>query len=219
LAIQKLPSLVFILITLLVLLIGPILKFKYESYINSLVSQQVIESIEHTSTATNTITKFNNNWMPSFPDADSIYTSELVSPLTSNNIDIFVAKYNFETDSKEIISYRNRLFNTDFWSIKGITSAEISTTDNKIIPYSSFIIVNMQGEERKVRVIYKVNDVLSANKVKFKLLQLMNKIMMTDFGGEVIVLSSASKHEADKELDLFMSQHFFQIKQKLTLVK
>jgi hypothetical protein len=43
--------------------------------------------------------------------------------------------------------------------------------------------------------------------------------MMTDLGGEVIVLSSANKLEADKQLDLFMSQHFFEIKQKLTLVK
>ena len=47
----------------------------------------------------------------------------------------------------------------------------------------------------------------------------MNKIMMTDFGGEVIVLSSANKQEAEKYLDAFMSQKFFEIKQQVTLVK
>jgi hypothetical protein len=77
----------------------------------------------------------------------------------------------------------------------------------------------MQGEERKLRVIYKVNGILSSNKIQFKLLQLMNKIMMTDFGGEVIVLSSANKQEAEKYLDAFMSQKFFEIKQQVTLVK
>jgi len=212
LAIQKLPSLVFIIITLLLLLIGPTLKINYESYIDSLASNQVNKSLEQPPTNANAITKFNNNWMPSFPDADAIYTSPLVSPLTSNTVDVFVAKYNFETDSKEIISFRNRLFDTDFWSIKSISSAEVSTTDDKVIPYISLVIVNMQGEERKVRVIYKVNGILSANKIQFKLLQLMNKIMMTDFGGEVIVLSSVDKQEADKQLDIFMSQHFFEIK-------
>jgi len=218
-AIQKLPSLLFIIITLLLLLIGPTLKFKYESFINSLISEQVNKPSEQPSKVTNTTTKFSHNWIPSYPDADAIYTSALVSPLTSHNIDIFVAKYNFETDSKEIISYRNRLFDTDYWSIKGITSNKLSTKNGKVIPYSTFIIVNMKGEQRKVRVVYKVNGMLSANKVEFKLLQLMNKIMMTDFGGEVIVLSSASKHDADKQLDKFMSQNFSEIKQHLTLLQ
>ena len=43
--------------------------------------------------------------------------------------------------------------------------------------------------------------------------------MMTDFGGEVIVLSSANMNKADEYLDIFMSQSFFEIKQHLTLVK
>lgn len=214
-ALQQFPSLVFIIITLLLLLIGPVLKFKYESYINVMASQQITQQSTPASLSSTTITKFNHNWLPDFPDSDSIYTS---AP-TTNGIDIFVAKYNYETDSKEIISYRNRLFDTDFWSIKGISSSELSTRDDKIIPYSAYTIVNMQGEERKLRVVYKVNGILSANKIQFKLLQLMNKIMMTDFGGEVIVLSSANKLTADKDLDTFMSQDFFQIKQYINLVK
>jgi len=216
---QNFPSVIFIIIALLLLFIGPALKLKYESYINLLASQQIIEPNEQPSTSKNIITKFNNNWIPNFPDSDAIYTSELTSEKTSNNIDVFVATYNYETDNKEIIGYRNRLFDTDFWSIKGISSNKLSTTNGNYIPYSTFIIVNMQGEQRKVRVVYKVNGILSANKIEFKLLQLMNKIMMTDFGGEVIVLSSASKHDADKQLDTFMSQNFSEIKQQLTLVQ
>jgi exosortase A len=218
-SLQKCPSLVFIILTFTLLFIGPALKYKYENYINLLTSQQNINSIESTKIVENTITKFNHNWLPGFPDSDAIYTSASLSTLTSNNIDIFIAKYHYETDSKEIISYRNRLFDTDFWSIKGISANEISTTNGAVIPYSSFTIVNMQGVERKLRVIYKVNDTFSANKIQFKLLQLINKIMMTDFGGEVIVLSSANKFEADKDLDAFMSQNFFEIKQQVTLVK
>jgi len=218
-ALQKFPSLVFITITFILLFIGPALKYKYENYINTLTSQEMTNRIEPAKVSENAIAKFNHNWIPSFPDSDAIYTSASISTLTSSNIDIFIAKYNYETDTKEIISYRNRLFDTDFWSIKGISANKISTTNNKVIPYSSYTIVNMQGEERKLRVIYQVNGILSSNKIQFKLLQLMNKIMMTDFGGEVIVLSSANKQEAEKYLDAFMSQKFFEIKQQVTLVK
>mgnify|MGYP000616235047 CR=1 FL=1 len=48
--------------------------------------------------------------------------------------------------------------------------------------------------------------------------QLINKIMMTDFGGEVIVLSSADKQEANKKLDNFMYENFFKIEQQLILL-
>jgi exosortase A len=214
---QKSPSLSFIAIALSFLLIGPVLKYKYENHIAELSSQQISKSPSHSPLRSMILTKFNHNCMPTFPDADATYISSSTS--TESNIEIFVAKYLYETDDKEIISYKNRLFDVDFWSIKSISANEITTAKGELIPYSSFTIVNMQGEERKVRVIYKVNGILSANKIKFKLLQLMNKIMMTDFGGEVIVLSSASKHEADKQLDLFMFQHFFDIKQQLTLAK
>lgn len=216
---QTFPSIPFTLVALLFLFIGPVLKYKYEEHVNSLVSLQPNKPSDSPAFNSKTITKFNNNWMPSFPQADATYTSMKASALPADNIDIFVAKYLYETDVKEIISYTNRLFNTNFWSLKEISANEITTTSGDKIPYSAFSIVNMQGEERKLRVIYKVNGVFSANKIKFKFLQLMNKIMMTDFGGEVIVLSSANKHEADKHLDVFMSQHFFEINQHITMVK
>jgi exosortase A len=215
---QKFPSLIFIVLTFSVLMIGPILKDKYDNYVDSIASQQAnksnIEPLKH-----GQLNVKLNNWMPIFPDADAIYTSASAPISASNNIDIFIAKYDFETDDKEIISFKNRLFDTDFWSIKSISADKVLTPDGKTIPYSAYTIVNMQGTERKLRVIYKVNGTLSANKIKFKFLQLISKIKMTDLGGEVIVLSSANKLKAEKQLDVFMSNNFFEIKQKLTLVK
>jgi len=210
---QKFPSLIFIVAALLFLFIGPTLQYKYENHVNLLASQHINISQELSSSNVNI--QFNNNWMPIFPDADVIYTSAL----SSENIDIFVAKYHFETDNKEVISYKNRLYDSEFWSLKSISVNEIMNINGISIPYSSFSIVNMEGEERKLRVIYKVNDILVAKKVQFKLYQLLNKIKMTDFGGEVIVLSSANEQEADIRLDIFMTQSFFEIKQHIALVK
>jgi hypothetical protein len=60
---------------------------------------------------------------------------------------------------------------------------------------------------------------LSANKIEFKLLQLTNKIMMTDFGGEVIVLSSPDQSNADSNLDKLMYEGFMKIKQHTILIE
>jgi exosortase A len=216
---QQFPSFVFIVITFSFLLIGPLLKYKYENHVAILAPQQINKLTDHSPTKLMSIPKFNHNWMPSFPDSDETYISSLTSPTSTNNIDIFVAKYHYETNDKEIISYKNRLFNVDFWSINSISTHEITIINDEKVPYNSFSIVNMRGEERKLRVVYKVNGILVANKIQFKLFQLINKIMMTDFGGEVIVLSSTNKHEADIHLDAFMYQNFFKIKQYTTLVK
>ena len=214
---QKFPSLIFIAFTFLFLCIGPMLKYEYENRVNALTLQEINKPLTASPSSITAIEKFNNNWYPIFPDADAIYTS--ASVLTSDNIDIFVAKYHYETDDKEIISYKNRLFDADLWSLKAISSNKIIDKNGNKIPFSSVSIVNMQGKERKLRVIYKVNGILSANKIQFKLLQLMNKIMMNDFGGKVIVLSSANVHDADERLDKFMFQNFFEIKQHITIVE
>ncbi|WP_085300426.1 exosortase A [Cognaticolwellia mytili] len=212
---QKYPSAIFITIALLFLFIGPVLKYKYESHLDLLVFQKASHLAEKPSIRAPF--KFNNNWLPSFPNADSMYLSSKSS--SNTNVDIFIANYEYETDEKEVIGYKNRLFNTDYWSIKSISTNEMITNKGDSIPYSSYSIVNIQGEERKLRVIYRVGSHLSASRVQFKLLQLMNKIMMTDLGGKVIVLSSANEHKADRMLDRFMSENFFEINQHVTLAQ
>lgn len=210
---QKFPSLIFIIFTLLVLFIGPLLKYKYEKNVSLLTEQ--IDEISLTSTNFKDIPKFDNNWIPSFPRADEIY----ISKSTSDNVEIFIAKYYAETDDKEIISYQNRFFDEDLWSLKSISSHEITDISDNNIPYTSLSIVNIQGKERTIRVTYKVNNMLSANKIEFKLLQLTNKIMMTDFGGEVIVLSSPDQSKADSDLDKLMYEGFMKIKQHTILIE
>jgi exosortase/archaeosortase family protein len=210
---QKFPSLIFTTFTLLVLFLGPLLKYQYEKNVNLLTEQ--IDKSSLTDTDFKDIPKFDYNWIPSFPRADEIY----ISKSTSDNVEIFIAKYYAETDDKEIISYQNRFFDEDLWSLKSISSHEITDISDNNIPYTSLSIVNIQGKERTIRVTYKVNNMLSANKIEFKLLQLTNKIMMTDFGGEVIVLSSSDPSNADNDLDKFMYEGFFKVKQHTILIE
>lgn len=212
---QKLPSFTFIFFALLLLCLGPLLKYKYEQNVKLLAASHESSSLTSAPLNFKIMPKFKPNWLPIFPDADEIYTSVLVP----STVDVFIAKYYVESDSKEIISYKNRFFDGNLWSLKSMSANELIDANGNKIPYNALTIVNMNGNERKLRVIYEVNGTLSANKIKFKLLQLVNKIMMTDLGGEVIVLSSANKLKADNDLDKFMSENFSTLKQHAVLIK
>lgn len=211
---QKLPSVTFTTVALLLLCLGPLLKYKYEHNVLLLTESKTEPKATQSTLTLNAQAKFNKNWLPIFPEADEIYTSVL----TPTTVDIFIAKYKVENDSKEIISYKNRFFDANEWSLKSMSTNELVDIHGNKIPYNSLTIVTMNGDERKLRIIYKVNDALSANQLKFKLLQLFNKIMMTDLGGEVIVLSSANKQTADNILDKFMFEHFSTLKQQTVLI-
>jgi exosortase A len=214
---QEFPSLVFIIIASLSLLIGPALKYKYDNYLTQLSPQHdSVDKYVTNQTNQNGGIDVKRSWLPSFPDADEIYLS---TPNDVIQVDVFIAKYFFESNDKEIISYKNRLFNTDKWSLKKMTSKTVINKENEIIPYKAYTIVNMNGVERKLRVVYKIDDKLVANKIYFKLLQLLNKITMTDFGGEIIVISSNEKNNANKLLDKFMSQYFRDIQKHVTIIK
>lgn len=214
---QKFPSPVFIIAAVLLLSIGPVLKHKYDSYLTKLIVHH--DSAENTAASqVNSQEKkaLKRSWLPTFPEADEIYLSERNE---ESNVDVFIAKYFFEKDDKEIISYKNRLFDTEKWSLKEMTSKVFIDEAGERIPFNSYTIVSLMGKERKLRIIYKVGDTFAANKVYFKLLQLFNKITMTDFGGEVIVISSSEKHKANKVLDQYMSQYFRDIQQHVTKIK
>jgi exosortase A len=197
---QRFPSVFFIVITLLLLLLGPVLKYKYDGYLTQLTAQHEKPDINgsHDSRVT-------ESWLPKFPDADEVYFSKSTG---DSQADFYTAKYFFENDRKEVISYKNSLFDLDKWSLKTLTSKEFTNEEHESIPYKAYTIVQMNGTERQLRVIYKVGNSLAANKIHFKLLQLFNKITMVDFGGEVIVISSNDKRNAGVILDQYMSQHF-----------
>lgn len=212
---QKFPSLVFIVVALLLLCLGPLLKYKYEHNVMVLNESYAVPDLSSSQNSIYSLAKFNKNWLPTFPEADEIYTSVL----TPTTVDVFIAKYKVENDSKEIISYKNRFFDANQWTLKRMSTNELVAANGNKIPYNSLTIVNLNGDERKLRVVYKVSNTLSANKIKFKLLQLFNKLMMADLGGEVIVLSTTNIQEADSILDKFMSEHFSTLKQKAMLIK
>lgn len=212
---QKFPSFIFILVALLLLCLGPLLKYKYEHNVMLLNEAYAEPELTLSQKSTYSVAKFNKNWLPTFPEADEIYTSVF----TPTTVDVFIATYKVENDSKEIISYKNRFFDANQWTLKAMSTNEVIDAQGNKIPYNSLTIVNLNGAERKLRVVYKVSNTLSASKIKFKLLQLLNKLMMADLGGEVIVLSSTNMQEADNILDKFMSEHFSTLKQQTMLIK
>jgi exosortase A len=214
---QKYPSIIFMIIAALLLSIGPVLKYEYDSYLTQLKAQHdEIDKPLTNKAKQSSENKGKQLWLPSFPDADEIYLS---TENKHTQVNVFIAKYFFETDDKEIISYKNRLFDLDKWSLKVMTSNTLIDKEGESIAYNAYTIVQMNGIERQLRVVYKVGNTLAANRIYFKLLQLFNKITMADFGGEVIVISSNDKGNAGMILDQYMSQHFKNIQQHVTIIK
>jgi hypothetical protein len=200
---QKYPSIIFIITTILLLSIGPVFKYKYDSYLTQVTKEH--NKNEQVSVNEISDVKTPRPWLPSFPDADKVYFS---ASTDNAQVDEYIAEYFFESDDKEIISYKNELFNLDKWSLKTMTSKVFINEKGESVPYNAYTIVQMDGTERQIRVIYNVGNSLAANRVYFKLLQLFNKITMADFGGKVIVISSNDKRNPGMILDQYMSQYF-----------
>ncbi len=205
---QIFPTRSFILITCAALLIGPMLKLKYDQYINEM-------ELKYNNKAKVDSNLPDLNWLPKFLSADEFFW--LSENVGIGVVDTYIANYHFETDGKEIISYQNELFNLNLWSLKSLNSDKV--TNGKVsIPFTKYIIVNLKGERREIRVTYQVNNQLFASKVNFKIKQLLNKVMMRDFGGRVIVLSSKANN-ANEILNQFMLQNFSNNKQQSILLQ
>jgi len=194
--IQKSPSLVFIALAFLLLLIGPALKEQYETYIKEITNKQLIKS-------TVTVIQYNPlKWYPYFPKSDLFtYLNESID---GNEIDVFVAEYLYETDEKELISWENRLFDPKIWSIKSMASSSITSKLGNELPFQQYHLVNMKGEKREVRVIYQVGDSYIANKILTKMLQLLNKLAFDDLGGKAIILSTMVNRHSEQALNKYM---------------
>jgi len=201
---QTYPTIVFMAIAFIFLLTGPLLKYKYDNYVTGIINNTELKSVESKSKHVNALSK-KAEWLPTYPEADIV--KALSVQVHHNTIDIYTAEYVFEADDKEIISYKNRLFDPNKWSLKSISTNELIDDDKNAIPYTTHVIVNLRGIEREVRVVYKAGNTLVANKIHLKFLQLVNKVLLNDFGGKIIVISSNNKENASQILDQFMSQH------------
>lgn len=167
------------------IVVGPIV---YGTYNNKLESYKV--------NRTENLTKgkvqleYTQGWAPIYPTADMIFQ---VSNRLSTQL---VVRYDFEDQNKELISWENRLYEPDFWTIKS-TQYEQVTIDQVDIPYRVIVVVNSSGLERKILLTYKVGNKYFSNDLKVKFYQLISKLTYSDFGGQALISSVLVKDNVE----------------------
>jgi exosortase A len=191
----NLPNLKFVIIIVFSIISGPILQ---KIYIYQSQNQSILVNQAHTNVDLESLA-----WKPLFPLAD-VERYKKIKIDNNHVIDMFFVGYNNEDRNKELISYQNQFFDPDKWSLKTIQSGYVLLNNKTKVPYQKYIISNLKGETRELRVIYKVGNNLLANKLLVKLHQLTNKIQFKEFGGEVIILSTEVDSHSTQTLDEFM---------------
>ncbi|MDU0356381.1 exosortase A [Paraglaciecola aquimarina] len=165
--------------------IGPAISSIYHYKLNAFKESAVPESKQ-----LSTPYKTNLGWHPIFPQADAVS----IGPDTK--VIQYVIQYDFEDETKELISWENRLYDPELWTIKSNSYHSLEYKDVNV-PYRHIVVVNSLGVERNIFITYKVANAFFSNELKIKVFQLYSKLTFTDFGGKALISSTLVRDDMD----------------------
>lgn len=120
-------------------------------------------------------------WVPSFKHADQYR----VMSYNSSQVNVYQAIYHHNKDGKEMINWKNRLFDVDAWSV-------IDNLDYKLESVGSVnvkVLTSLNGRKRLLVYWFVVVDRVSSNQWKIKLQQAINSLLLRPSGGALIAFS------------------------------
>jgi exosortase A len=133
---------------------------------------------------------------PSFPYADKVCV------ITKNeNIKEYVYQYDNENKNKKLISYENRWFNPDIWSVD---KKEMSML-NLNIPVVKLSLINLRGRRIYLYTSYLIGTDWVVGSLKIKGYQALSKLMRNDFGGRAygwLVINGEERPSINPSMDL-----------------
>ncbi len=117
------------------------------------------------------------SWQPIFKDAQTEWLGEV------NSLPIYIAQYFQDSQSHELVSGLHRYFNIDKWSLQ--QSKNIRLDD---ATYTQLNLVNVQGQNIRLRYWYQVQTQQSSNTLTTKLAQLKSKLTQQQGAGYFIAV-------------------------------
>lgn len=168
-------------------------------------SEQQIEPVAET------IQRQTIPWAPVFSQPDN-FDYQL---LTSNQMPVhyFTISYDNEMNDKELITFNNRLFNEEHYSIKQ-TSTETINVHGIDLDVRRIQIVSLQGIKVNILATYQVADAFHSQVARVKFMQLMAKLSNSDHGGAAHIISGKETEVSLTELKAIFAQQLTNIQRR-----
>lgn len=137
-------------------------------------------------------------WSPSLANPDGSYRYTVV--VNRRMLDAYIGWYNDDKPEAKLITGANRLYDGRRWSIVD-SQPQALTLHGETFDAEALILVSPGGQRRFVLYWYEVPGLRSADRIRIKLYQGLNKVRRTFRGGKLIALSGPLKeHEVLSEL-------------------
>lgn len=124
------------------------------------------------------------SWQPYFEGADESFSGTCCEQ--ANDVELFVARYNADTQGQELISGQNRYFNIEKWSV--ISSQQIELQSSSSFEATELKLTSVSGEKAQLTYWYKVDNQIMTSALDVKLKQLADKVKGKSGGGYFIAI-------------------------------
>ncbi|MFT5676151.1 MAG: exosortase A [Paraglaciecola sp.] len=143
------------------------------------------------------------NWGVNFKNSSEIISGKFNTPTA--DFDVYAAYYFEDSQDQELITWANRFFDVDEWSIVN-SSVETLDIDEVKIEYKNLQLTNLFGKQRWLVAWYQVGDTFSQDPLTIKLYQLLDKLAGGS-GEGVFVAVSALEPVSKEDVLQFITQH------------
>ncbi|MFT4940013.1 MAG: exosortase A [Paraglaciecola sp.] len=143
------------------------------------------------------------NWGVNFKHSSKIISGKFNTPTAG--FDVYAAYYFEDSQEQELITWVNRFFDIDTWSIVSSSVEELSIDEAKI-EYETLQLTNISGQQRWLVSWYQVGEIFSPDPLTIKLYQLIDKLAGGS-GEGVFVAVSALEPVTKEDVLHFITQH------------
>lgn len=166
-----------------IILLGPLFIMIYHA-------QQHHVDVRHASTLEQTESHSQRlvGWQPIFVNPDESMTNRYETK--DGTIYTYAYTYYSESEHKELVTWENRIFDPEYWSIEKDTSLVLNL-EGSDIAYRHLVLANGRGLKINVVTTYKVGEHYVTNTMLTKLYQLVGKLSLTELGGSALFAATS----------------------------
>jgi len=135
------------------------------------------------------------NLNPTYKGADEELS--LVYKKESAKIVLYLAKYHYQEQNKELIADANSPFDTSSWLLMSRTARELKLPNGKVLNFVESVVRNNTGKTNIIWYWYSIAGLSINNSAFGKLMQLKDIISIHKNGSSVVVLALEANHGID----------------------
>ena len=147
-------------------------------------------------------------WKPKFHGADNTYQQKFRSK-DGDEIELYIANYQFEDQGKELVNSTNRLQREDYWTVaeKSAIGIEIGGQEQK---FNLLELRALDGSKRRILSWYNVIGRNETNEIKIKMIQAVGKLLGWGQGGTVYAIATdyESQTQAKRYIEQFLNDNW-----------